>query len=97
MQKCTSLKEVRDQIDIIDDKLVELIAERSHYIRQAAAFKNSIAEVKAEERIEFIMQKVRKKAIALAINPNMISELFRIMIDEMVESEIAELRNQKSF
>lgn len=97
MQKCTSLKEVRDQIDIIDDKLVELIAERSHYIRQAAAFKNSIAEVKAEERIEFIMQKVRKKAIALGINPNMISELFRIMIDEMVESEIAELRNQKSF
>jgi len=97
MKKCNSLQEVRDEIDILDAKLVELISERSHLIRQAATFKNSVEEVKADTRIDDIMQRVRKKAIELNINPNMISELFTIMIDEMVETEIAEFRNSGSF
>ncbi|MGD9717725.1 MAG: chorismate mutase [Sulfurimonadaceae bacterium] len=97
MKKCNSLKEVRDQIDIIDDKLVELISQRSHLVRQAASFKNSIEEVKAEDRIDFIMQKVRKKAIELDVSPNLISELFTRMIDEMVETEISEFRNAGNF
>lgn len=97
MKKCNSLDEVRAEIDDIDIKLVELISERSHYIRQAASFKNSVEEVKAEDRIEFILQRVRHKAIELGVNPNMISELFTIMIDEMVEMEISEFRNSDVF
>ena len=97
MKKCNSLQEVREEIDLLDNKLVELISQRSHLIRQAAAFKNSVDEVKAEDRIEFIKQKVRHKAIELGVSPNMISELFTIMIDEMVETEIAEFRNADTF
>jgi len=97
MQKCNSLEEVRTEIDVLDDKLVELISQRSHLIRQAASFKNSVDEVKADDRVEFIKQKVRHKAIELGVSPNMISELFTIMIDEMVETEIAEFRNTKTF
>ncbi|MBL1243043.1 MAG: chorismate mutase [Sulfurimonas sp.] len=97
MKKCKTLEEVRTEIDTIDTKLVEIISERSHLIRQAAGFKNSVEEVKAEDRIEFILQHVRQKAIALEINPNMISELFTIMIDEMVEMEISEFRNSNVF
>jgi len=97
MKKCNSLEEVRSEIDKIDMQLVELISERSHFIRQAAGFKNSVDEVKAEDRIDFIIQRVRHKAIELGINPNMITELFTIMIDEMVEMEISEFRNADVF
>jgi len=97
MKKCHSLQEVRDEVDRIDAQLVELISERSHLIRQAAGFKESVEEVKAQDRIDDIMQKVRKKAIELNVNPNMISDLFKIMIDEMVETEISELRNGGNF
>jgi len=97
MKKCNSLQEVRDEIDKVDDNLVELISQRSHLIRQAAAFKNSVDEVKAEDRVDDIMQRVRKKGIELNINPNMLSELFNIMIDEMVETEISEFRNAGNF
>ncbi len=97
MKKCNSLQEVRDEIDKIDTKLVDLISERSHLIRQAAAFKNSVDEVKAEDRIDNIMQRVRKRAIELNINPNMMSDLFTIMINEMVETEISEFRNDGKF
>jgi len=97
VKKCNSLKEVRDEIDKIDLQLVELISQRSHLIRQAASFKNSVDEVKAEDRINFIMQRVRHLAIENSISPNMISELFSTMIDEMVETEISEFRNTDTF
>ena len=97
MKKCNSLDEVRSEIDVLDTQLVELISKRSHMIRQAAGFKNSVDEVKAADRIEFILQRSRHKAIELGINPNMISELFTIMIDEMVEMEISEFRNADVF
>ncbi|DAB29290.1 MAG TPA: chorismate mutase [Sulfurimonas sp. UBA12504] len=97
MKKCNSLMEVRQEIDKIDSQLVELISERSHLVRQAASFKNSIDEVKADDRMDFIVQKVRHKAIELGVSPNMISELFTIMINDMVELEIAEFRNSGKF
>ena len=97
MKKCNTLQEVRDEVDLVDNKLVELISQRSHLISQAAGFKNSVAEVKAEDRIDEIMQRVRQKGIELNINPNMLSELFKIMIDEMVETEISEFRNAGNF
>lgn len=97
MKKCNSLLEVRQEIDKIDSQLVDLISERSHLVRQAASFKNSIDEVKADERMDYIIQKVRHKAIELGVSPNMISELFTIMINDMVELEIAEFRNSGKF
>ena len=97
MQKCNSLEEVRNAIEELDTKLVDLISERSHLIRQAAAFKQSVEEVKAEDRIDFILQRVRHHAIKKGVSPNMISDLFVIMIDEMVETEIAEFRNDGKF
>jgi len=96
-KKYNSLQEVREEIDTLDTKLVELIAQRSHLVRQAAAFKNSVEEVKAEDRVEHILQRVRQKAIEHDVSANMISELFTIMINEMVESEIAEFRNANNF
>ncbi len=97
MKKCNTLEEVRTEIDTLDTKLVDLISERSHLIRQAAGFKQSVDEVKAQDRIDFILQRVRHHAIEKGVSPNMISELFEIMIDEMVETEIAEFRNASTF
>ncbi|MDA7816900.1 chorismate mutase [Sulfurimonas sp.] len=97
MKQCTTLEEVRTEIDSIDTKLIDLIADRSHLIRQAAGFKKSVDEVKSQERIDFILGRVRHAAIQAGVSPNMISELFTIMIDEMVETEISEFRNKQAF
>jgi isochorismate pyruvate lyase len=97
MKKCNSLEEVREEVDKIDEQIVSLIAKRNDYIKQAANFKTSIDEVKSHDRIDFIMQRVRKKAIEHNVNPNMIEDLFTRMIDEMVETEIAEFRNGGNF
>jgi len=97
VKKCNSLEEVREEIDNIDELIVKLISKRSHLVRQAALFKNSIEEVKADDRIDFILQRVRNLAIQEDVSPNMISDLFKIMINEMVETEISEFRNTQIF
>ncbi|MEA3433856.1 MAG: chorismate mutase [Campylobacterota bacterium] len=94
--KCTTLNEAREKIDTVDEQIVALIAERNNYIKQIAHFKTSIDEVKAEERIDTVISRVREQAISLDLSPNLINDLYVRMIDAMVESEIAEFNNAKS-
>ncbi len=95
--QCTTLNEARAKIDTVDEQIVALIAERNNYIKQIAHFKTSIEEVKAEERIDAVISRVREQAISLDLSPNLINDLYVRMIDAMVESEIAEFNNAKSF
>jgi isochorismate pyruvate lyase len=93
---CTSLEEVRAQIDQLDDQIVELIAARNGYVKQAANFKHSVEEIKANERMEAVMDRVRLRAMEFGVSPNLLTKLYTIMIDAMVEAEISEFRNAKS-
>ena len=97
MKECSSLEELRTEIDKVDDQIVDLIAERNRYIRQACKFKQSVDEIKADERIDAVINRVRHRALTAGLSPNMITDIYRMMIDEMVEAEIAEFRNTNTF
>jgi isochorismate pyruvate lyase len=97
IKKCNTLEEARDNIDMVDKGIVELIAKRNDYIKQIAHFKTSVEEVKAEERIADVISNVREQAISLGLSPNLINDLYVRMIDEMVESEISEFKNAQRF
>ena len=97
IKKCKTLEDARVEIDKVDEKIVELVALRNAYIKQIAHFKNSIEEVKSEERIANIVSRARTKAIELELSPNLINDMFIRMIDEMVECEVAEFKNAKVF
>jgi isochorismate pyruvate lyase len=96
IQECKSLEELRHCIDKLDDQIVELIAARNAYVKQAAQFKQSVDEIKGKERMEAVMDRVRMRAMEFGVSPNLLTTLYKIMIDEMVEAEIAEFRNAKS-
>ena len=97
MKECTTLEEARVEIDKVDEVLVEMIALRNDYIKQIAKFKSTIEEIKADERIEDVIARARTKAIELDLSPNLINDVFIRLIDEMVETEVAEFRNSKAF
>lgn len=96
MKKCNSLEEAREEIDKLDIQIVELIAARNEYIKQIAHFKDSIDDIKAEDRINEVISRAREKAISLDLSPNLINDLFVRMIDGMIESEVEEFKNAKS-
>ncbi len=97
IKKCTTLDEARENIDSVDEEIVRLIAKRNDYIKQIAHFKTSVDEVKAQDRIDNVISRVREQAISFNLSPNLINELYVKMIDAMVEIEIEEFNNAKSF
>ena len=95
-KECKSLQDVRNEIDKIDLQLVDLMATRNSYIRQLAHFKDSVEKIKEESRISDVINRVRAHGIEQGLSPNMVEEIFHIMINNMVETEIAEFRNIKA-
>lgn len=88
--KCESLEEVRENIDRIDRNIVKLIAERSTYVAQAANFKKNSHEVKAPQRVEKVINKVRNLASENHVNPDIVEKIYREMINSFINFELYE-------
>ena len=86
--KCDNLEEVRENIDNIDDKIIKLITERSNYLKQAAYFKKSKTDVKAADRVEKIIKKVREKAKIYGCSPDVVELIYRNMINYFIGEEM---------
>jgi isochorismate pyruvate lyase len=97
LKNCQSLQEVRDEIDKVDEQIIKLIAERKDYVKQAAKFKHSVDEIKAIDRVDDVLDKVRHQALSLSLSPNLVAEIYQRMINDMVETEISQFRNTKTF
>jgi len=97
IKKCNGLEEAREEIDKVDTEIIKLIAKRNSYIKQIAHFKDSIDDIKAQDRISDVISRAREQAISLDLSPNLINDLYVRMIDAMVESEVAEYKNAKTY
>lgn len=91
-EKCESLEQAREKIDAIDTALIEMIATRQFYVDQAVRFKKSIQDVQSPERVEQIIQKVRTQALELGIDPDLVEQLYRAMIQQFIQRELKEIR-----
>jgi len=88
--KCEKLEKIRENIDRIDKQIVKLIAERSTYVAQAANFKKESDDVKAPQRVEKIINKVRGLAQEDCVNPDIVENIYREMINSFINFELSE-------
>lgn len=84
---CQSMDEIRAEIDRLDAELVPLLSERAEYVRQAALFKPTRADVVVPDRIEAIVGKVRRQAESLGGDPDLLEALYRHMIATFIAFE----------
>ncbi|SDI76524.1 isochorismate pyruvate lyase [Pseudomonas flavescens] len=90
MIECHSIDEVRTQIDALDRHIVQLLAERGGYVRQAARFKRDSDAVRAPQRVEQVVAKVRELARESGASPEVIEHVYRAMIAAFIETELTE-------
>lgn len=90
IQPCSSIEQVRSNIDRIDRQIVALLAERGAYVKQAATFKSSTADVRAPQRVEQVIGKVVDLARAVGANPAVTEQVYRAMISGFIDAELAE-------
>lgn len=84
MTLCSSLDAVRQRIDRVDQDVVTLLVERSYYVRQAAHFKKTKAEIFVPERVEEIIAKACRQTDTLGGDPDLVEKIYRSMIDAYI-------------
>lgn len=84
---CSSMAEVRREIDRVDRAIVTLLAERQAYIAQAGHIKGERSAVRDEARIEDVVAKVRAEAERRGAHPALVEELYRRLIEWSIAYE----------
>lgn len=86
--ECSTMAELRAEIDRIDAGLVDLIAERITYIDRAAELKPGLGlPARIDDRVEEVVAKVRASAVARGVDPDLAEALWRRLIDWSIARE----------
>ena len=93
--ECSSLEEIRENIDLIDREIVSLLVKRGKYVMQAVKFKKSIAKVEDQARINYIITKVTAYAREMNFNSNIIEQIYRFLIQVYIQLEKETFLNSK--
>ena len=86
--ECSTMAELRAEIDRIDAALVDLLAERITYIDRAAELKPALGlPARIDDRVEEVVAKVRASAVARGVDPDLAEALWRRLIDWSIARE----------
>ena len=93
-QDCENMEHVRTEIDLLDEQLIDLVAERFGYVDRAWQLKNNPDEATVPWRINEVIQKVRGRAEKRGVPPQLAEALWRQMIGWFIEYEMENLENR---
>lgn len=87
-EECETINDIRENIDIIDKKIITLLSKRADYVHNAIKFKSSISTVKAGDRVKSMLLKRREWAIENQLNEDFIESLFQNIVDFFINEEM---------
>jgi len=92
-----TLPELRQEIDRLDQKIIDLLAQRTRIVEQVGELKTSDDEVVALDRQKEVYATRRQWATEHGVDPELVESLYRRMIEHFIEHERKQLeqRNNK--
>ena len=87
VKDCTTMQDVRREVNALDDVLVPLLVERVGYMTQAARIKQGAEQVRDEARIEAIVARVRERAVAEGGDADVIEAIYRSLMEACIAYE----------
>ena len=92
---CNNMDELRHQIDKLDVKIIELLANRSKFIDRATELKKSNGmPARIPERIESVVSNARNVAEELDLDADLVEKIWRILIDWSIQREAEIIREE---
>lgn len=85
--ECSSLEEIRENIDRLDRDIVSLLVKRGNYVIQAAKFKKNITKVEDQTRINNIITKVMDYSKEMNFDSSVIEQIYRFLIQVYIQLE----------
>ncbi|MEC7734977.1 MAG: chorismate mutase [Pseudomonadota bacterium] len=90
-----NMDDLRKEIDLLDEELLLLFKKRFNFIEQAAFIKDDINKIIDEDRIEFIINRVRAMAAENNVSEDIVESLWRYIIDLSIKHEKEVFINSK--
>ena len=85
---CTTMAEIRVEIDRLDAELVALFAQRVGYIDRAAEIKAEVGmPARIGSRVEEVISNVRRHAEGHGLPPDKLEKLWRKLVEWSIERE----------
>lgn len=89
---CTTMAELRVEIDAIDVQLIALLAKRSRYIDRAVDLKKIEGlPARTTDRVTEVLNKVSATATQYGLDPELTRKLWGELIEWSIQREIKEL------
>ena len=87
--QCENKAEVRDEIDAIDLEIIKLFGIRFQYVKEIVKFKEKTPEsIVAAKRQQIVIQKRREWAFENGIEPDIIEQIYRKLIQYFINEEL---------
>jgi|TARA_B110000971_G_scaffold214809_1_gene247386 chorismate mutase len=83
---------IRKKLDIIDNKLLQVIKKRTDLVNQVIKLKKSKKEIVDKKRIAFILKKIKNKSIKLKIDPSISLSIWKEMIKSFIIYEFKKFK-----
>lgn len=80
-----SVHEIRQDIDIIDYQIVELLAKRTQLVSVIGTLKNGIDSIRDRDREQEILNRVRNNALKKGVSPELAENIYQILFGHFVE------------
>ena len=88
-QDCDNIQEIRDAIDVIDQDILQLFAQRQDYVKEIVKFKSADEEgIIARERQEEVLKQRKAWAEERGLDSEMMEEVFRLLIDKNIQIQL---------
>ncbi len=87
VRQVADIAEARHKIDELDAEIIRLFGHRAKYVHQVAEFKKDVTEVRAPARYEQVMQSRRQMAVTAGLNPDVIEQMYKLLVENFIKEE----------
>jgi len=87
-KECQNIKEIRNEIDVLDRQILASFRKRLEYVKEIVKFKDDPDGIVARDRQIEVFQKRREWALELGLDPDLIEEIYKTLINWNVKTEL---------
>ena len=87
LSKKTNIIKIRKKLDLLDNKLLNLIKKRTVFVNNILQNKSSKNQIVDKKRIKKILNNIRKKSIKNKIDPKITKKIWFNMIKAYIDFE----------
>ncbi len=95
-ETCQNMTDLRTAIDVLDSRIMTLLAQRARYIDRAVVIKSAAnLPARIDVRVEAVVQNARTNATAAGFDPALAETIWRQMIEWSIAREETAMAAQK--